>query len=308
VRSSSVADLAAALACLVAAVPLIGCGSDGSDGGPADMAPFHPTACNGAAALCDRRYDAVAYPTTHNAFSTVAGNFGAANQTYDMPRQLADGVRGLMLDTYYFLDEFNNRDTFLCHGLCQIGSQKLVDGLGQIRAFLDANRAEVVTIIFESYISAADSAAAFDRSDLRRYVVPHHAGEPWPTLRQLIERNQRLVVFSAGDATTSDPSSDWFLDEFTWCWENPYQNTTIDDFRCNANRGSTSNDLFVLNHFLEDVLPHKDQAEQANVDPGFTDHVHRCRTETGRFPNFPTVDFYEVGVLFAVTAALNGTP
>ncbi len=284
---------------LVAVATVAACG--GCDGGP-----FHPTACNGAAALCDRRYDQVAYPTTHNAFSTVAGNFGAANQTYDMPRQLADGIRGLMLDTYYFRDEFNQRDTFLCHHLCEIGSQKLVDGLGQLRAFLDDNRAEVLTIIFESYISAADSAAAFARSGLDRYVVHHSPGAPWPTLRQLIEADQRLVVFSAGAASTADPTSDWFLDEFTWCWENPYQNSTIADFRCNANRGQTTNDLFVLNHFLEDILPHKDQAEQANVNPGFAEHADRCRAETGRFPNFPTVDFYEIGDLFAVTAALNG--
>jgi hypothetical protein len=267
---------------------------------------FHPTACNGAAALCDRRYDQVAYPTTHNAFSTVAGNFGAANQTYDMPRQLADGIRGLMLDTHYFLDENNERDTFLCHGLCEIGSQKLVDGLAQIRRFLDEQRAEVVTIIFESYISAADSEAAFAHSGLDRYVAPHRAGAAWPTLRALIEANQRLVVFSAGDDSTRDPQSDWLLDEFTWCWENPYQNATVADFRCDANRGRMDNDLFVLNHFLEDLLPHKDQAEAANVNPGFIEHARSCEAATGRFPNFPTVDFYDVGDLFAVAADLNG--
>src|SRR5207244_924229 len=105
---------------------------------------------NGAAALCDRRFDQVSYPTTHNAYSTVAGNFGAPNQDYDMPRQLADGIRGLMLDAWYFDDDFGRQTTYLCHGLCQIGALPLRDGLKQIRQFFDGNRAEVIAFIFES--------------------------------------------------------------------------------------------------------------------------------------------------------------
>jgi hypothetical protein len=265
-------------------------------------APFHPTACNGAAALCDRRYDQVVYPTTHNSFSTVVGNFGAANQGPDMPTQLADGVRGLMLDAHYFTDDAGMQDTFLCHGVCEIGAQPLADGLAQIRAFLDAHRAEVVTIIFESYVSAADTERAFARAGLSRYLVPHAAGAPWPTLRELIERDQRLVVFtdSGGGAYA------WYLDEFTFCWENPYQNATPSDFRCNANRGAQTNDLFVLNHFLEAALPTLANAELVNFNPGFIDHAQTCQQQTGRLPNFPTVDFYEVGDLFAVARTLNG--
>lgn len=261
-----------------------------------DAGPFHPTTCNGAAALCDRRFDQVAYPTTHNAYSTVAGNFGAPNQDYDMPRQLADGVRGLMLDAYYF-----EGSTALCHGFCQIGSQPLVDGLRQIRQFLDQHRSEVLTFIFESYISAADMKAAFDAAGLGRYVLPHAPGAAWPTLREMIERDQRLVVF-----TDHDASFDWYLDEFTYCWENPYDNPTPADFACTANRGQPTNDLFVLNHFLEAALPMKSNAELVNHNPAFLDEARRCQTETGRLPNFVTVDWYNVGDLFAVVSALNG--
>src|SRR5256885_6330109 len=49
----------------VAAMMLGGCG-----GGP----------CNGKEPLCDRAFDQVTFPGTHNAYSTRAGNFGAANQ------------------------------------------------------------------------------------------------------------------------------------------------------------------------------------------------------------------------------------
>src|SRR5687767_15168907 len=66
------------------------------DGAPADAAP--QAACNGAAALCERRYDQVAYVTTHNAMSSQEDGFFGPNQFFGVARQLDDGVRGLMLD------------------------------------------------------------------------------------------------------------------------------------------------------------------------------------------------------------------
>ena len=39
--------------------------------------------CNGSRELCDRAFDAVAYPTTHNAMSNAEDGFGSApNQNY----------------------------------------------------------------------------------------------------------------------------------------------------------------------------------------------------------------------------------
>jgi hypothetical protein len=264
--------------------------------------PFHPTACNGAAELCDRRYDQAVYPTTHNAFSTVAGNFGAPNQTYDMPRQLADGIRGMMLDVHPYEDENDNPSVFLCHGPCIIGRQPLVEGLTQLRQFLEKNRSETLGLILENYVPADALNDAFNASGLARLVLPRAAGEPWPTLREMIERDQRVVVLT----DKGGGAYPWLLDEFATAWENPYQNATIDDFRCSVNRGQVTNDLFILNHFIESTVPLKSNAELANVEPGFLTHAQSCRTESGRLPNFVTVDYYEVGDLFGVVRDLNG--
>jgi hypothetical protein len=69
--------------------------------------------CNGSAALCDRRFDEVVYPTTHNAMAATDLGFLAANQTHDIARQLEDGVRGLMLDTHDYQGAPQ-----LCHEFC----------------------------------------------------------------------------------------------------------------------------------------------------------------------------------------------
>ena len=67
----------------------------------------------------------------------------------------------MMLDTY---DE--DGEPFLCHVFCALGSQPLVEGLGEIEAFLDDNPNEVLSIIFENYITNAETASAFEESGL----------------------------------------------------------------------------------------------------------------------------------------------
>lgn len=65
-------------------------------------APAQVATCNGHVALCDRAVDKVAFAATHNSMgsSTLTG-WLFANQDGDIPSQLATGVRGLLIDTYY---------------------------------------------------------------------------------------------------------------------------------------------------------------------------------------------------------------
>ena len=65
-------------------------------------APAQPvTACNGAAALCDRPLDEVVLPATHNSMSAPLPGWYSAEQETPIGRQLEDGIRGLLLDSHY---------------------------------------------------------------------------------------------------------------------------------------------------------------------------------------------------------------
>src|SRR4051812_32291061 len=57
--------------------------------------------CNGAAALCGRPLDAIALPATHNSMSAPLPGWFSSQQSRDIPGQLADGIRGLLVDTHY---------------------------------------------------------------------------------------------------------------------------------------------------------------------------------------------------------------
>ncbi|MDX2171257.1 MAG: hypothetical protein SF182_29580 [Deltaproteobacteria bacterium] len=258
--------------------------------------------CNGAQALCDRRYDAVSYPTTHNAMSNAEDGFLLPNQQLSVPHQLADGVRGLMLDTWYF-----EGATVLCHGgdifPCNVSGMKpLADGLAQIKTFLDQHPSEVVSIIFESYISEADTLAAFIASGALGYTHVQAAADPWPTLRQLIAADTRLVVFT----DRSESVLPWHHYVWDYAWETHYSFETPADFSCARNRGSAGNSLFILNHFLTQLVGSPALAEQVNHNPLFVDRAEQCEAEGGQLPNFVTVDHYQIGDLFAVVDQLNG--
>lgn len=256
--------------------------------------------CNGHEALCERRYDEVAYPVTHNAMSNAEDGWSLPNQNFNITRQLSEGVRGLMLDTYE-----EQGQLLLCHTVCFEGSQQpLVEGLGEIATFLEANRNEVASIILESYITHAQTAEAFDDSGLIDFVYAHEMGEPWPTLAELIEANTRLVVFQ-GEA--QDAEFPWLMFFDDHAWETPYSFETPDDFVCDpTDRGDPSNPLFLLNHFLTAPLGGKPEfAEMVNYNPLFIDRALQCQEEGDALPNFVAVDFYDIGDLFDVVDTLN---
>ncbi len=258
--------------------------------------------CNGFSDLCDRGFDEVAHPTTHNAMSNAEEGWLGPNQNLSITHQLEDGVRGLMLDSWYF-----GPQTVLCHGgdivPCDVAGMKpLADGLAEITDFLDTHPDEVVSIIFESYITEADTETAFVAADLLRYVHVQPAATAWPTLRELLEADTRLVVLT-DDGGASLP---WHHYVWAHAWETHFSFQAPGDFSCDINRGSMSNQLFILNHFLTNFIGSPALANMVNHNPLFVDRAQQCQSESGRLPNFVTVDFHDIGDLFAVVDVLNG--
>ena len=133
-----------------------------------------PPECNGSLDLCDRRYDEVVYPTTHNSMSNAEDGWTEPNQNRNLGHQLDDGVRAFMLDAHHWEGE-----ALLCHAICALGSIPLVDALDVFDEFLRTHRGEVITFIFESYVTADEMADAFAASGIDRRVHVQSPAEPW---------------------------------------------------------------------------------------------------------------------------------
>lgn len=261
-----------------------------NDGGPSEP-------CNGHPSLCSRRFNEVVYVTTHNAMANQAQGFAFPNQLMSLTTQMVDGVRGMMIDTHYWKGTVT-----LCHSECIAGNRPLLDGLVEIREFLAGNPREVMTLIFESYVSEADTRDVFEEAGLLDTLHAQVAGEPWPTLQEMIVSGRRLVVFTG----KSQGKVPWHHDTWDHCWETHWSVKDVSEFDCDPNRGSPDNPLFILNHFVTNPVALQSLASQANTNPGFSELAFQCWDESGSIPNFVTVDFYSIGDVFDVVDSLNG--
>lgn len=290
-------------------------------------------ACNGHEALCDRRFNEVVFPMTHNAMS--ASDYGWVWPHHDggLSIQLKAGVRALALDTHYgdtqedidrYLATFpstsrplvdrivkaadpQTRDPdnlFVCHNLCALGATPLEAAFADIRAFLDRNWNEVVVLILQDEVSPQDTAAAMQDSGLIRYVYTPSPDAEWPTLREMIEANTRLVVF----AERGGPPPDWYLHLWDYAEETSYNYRRPEDFTCAPNRGGTGKPLFLLNHWIARRAPDRVDAAFVNSYDVLLNRALTCAEERGHLPNFVAVDFYALGDLFRVVDTLNGIP
>lgn len=290
---------------VAATLLLAACGGSSSEAPtptptPAPEPTAEPTAtprqCEGSSALCDRRFDEVAWATTHNAYSNEEDGFIGPNQRYNVPRQLADGVRGLMLDVY-LVDGVVTQ----CHSLCDLGSRALADTLAEIATFLDENPDTIVSIIFESYVDGETVAAEFDAAGLTALAHVQDPDESWPTLAELLDAGSRLVVFTDRDGLARP----WYLPVWDHAFETHYSFEAPEDLDCAPNRGDTTNPLFIVNHFLTRGLGSPTFAEMVNYNPLLEDRVSECAEHNDAFPNFITVDFHDIGDVLKVTDAWN---
>jgi len=264
----------------------------------------------GSPDYCERPYNQLAQVCTHNAYSTEADGFliPTPNQTYGLTRQLDDGVRCLMLDTYAWED-----DLWLCHGICgEWGARPLVEGLAEVAAWLDANPREVVTFILEAYISEDQTRGALEDSGLWPRVYHHGAepGSPWPTVGEMLDADQRLVVFTDDGAANRE----WHLDWAAYGFETPYDDPT---FTCADNRGDPTaydHQIFVLNHYTLCTLGGCEENALVNNAYDFAyPRARQCWLENPdhnpfqQIPTFINVDHHHApdGEIFEVAAALN---
>ncbi|KAL5556989.1 hypothetical protein UlMin_039225 [Ulmus minor] len=243
--------------------------------------------------------------TTHNSFaeeglksSTGSDIISATNQNDSVTSQLTNGVRGFMLDMY----DFEN-DIWLCHsagGKCYkfTAFQPAINVLREIQKFLDANPSEIVTIFIEDYVTSPQGLMkVFNASGLNKYwfplsQMPKNGGD-WPKVDDMIQKNQRLIVFTSKSAKEASEGIAYL---WNYAVENQYGNGGMKSGSC-PNRAESSpmntktKSLIIQNYFPEN--PNVTAACAVNSAP-LIGMVKTCYEAAGkRWPNFIAVDFYQ---------------
>lgn len=195
-------------------------------------------------------------------------------------------------------------EVYLCHGFCELGALRMIPLLENIRAFLVANPNEVlIVIIQDESVPPGDIKTCFEQSGLIDFVYRGRVTPPWPTLQEMVGRDERVLVMAEHESE----GVPWLHAAFEVVQETPYRFKNPSEFSCRPNRGGTSGSLLLLNHWIE-TPPHPlpSNAEIVNAYDFLLARARQCERERGMIPNIIAVDFYRTGDLFAVVDTLNG--
>jgi hypothetical protein len=308
--------------------------------------------CNGHVELCDRSLDRVALAATHNSMSAPLPGWFSTQQDHPIPEQLRDGVRGLLIDTHYadrlpngrLRTELDNRSVrqdgvsqaqidaalrirdragfagkgergmYLCHSFCELGGTPLEPVLDELHRFLVANPGEVVVVVNQDYVTPKDFVGAVKDAKLDGLVYRGPVDGRWPTLREMIDSGQRLVLLAENHAGAAP----WYHLAYKHATqETPFSFSRVEQLTdpatfaatCREHRGPADAPLFLINHWITtDPVPLPSNATRVNAYDPLLARARKCQRVRGHFPNLIAVDFYGRGDVFRVVDTLNGVP
>ncbi|PIA46245.1 hypothetical protein AQUCO_01500037v1 [Aquilegia coerulea] len=183
-------------------------------------------------------------------------------------------------------------------GFVTLLEQPAINVLKEIQVFLEANPSEIVTIFIEDYVTAPQGLTkVFNAAGLRKYWFPVSRmpknGEDWPTVDDMVKKNQRLVVFTSKSAKEA---SEEIAFEWKYVVENQYGDGGLKAGSCPSRAESSpmntkSRSLVLVNYFPGS--PDLAQACRYNSAPLLT-MLTTCSGAAGkRWPNFIAVNFYK---------------
>ncbi|HEY7632526.1 MAG TPA: hypothetical protein VH817_17605 [Thermoleophilaceae bacterium] len=244
--------------------------------------------------------------------------FGSESKVHQVASQ--DGVSPQAVDAALRIRErlgFQGkgvRGMYLCHTFCELGATPLSDGLNAIHDFLATHPDDIVVVINQDYITPADFVKAIGDAGLTQYVFKDFDQKPLPTLRGMIDSNQRLVLMAENHAGAAP----WYRRAYMGLtMETPYtfqRNTALltspthQPASCEPNRGpATGAPFFLINHWIStDPIPLPSDAATVNKFGPLLRRARTCERIRHHVVNLLAVNFYKEGDVFRVVDTLNG--
>lgn len=281
--------------------------------------------CNGLSKLCDKRVNEIMFGTPHNANAALMNGYKILpNHIQTLEKAIKSGYRSINIDMAKCFENKNSLQ--LIHGLCVLDKRSPYHVFNHINNFLIHNPNEVIVIVIEIDFQRN---IRFPLSDIyailqtipglteRMYSHPDRFNPftsnrtSWPTLRELIQLDQRIILFTYnGESCYLNPTiicPIGFHDWFTYSGETQFELPKLGSIRnvsysCEITRGQNGRlDFIAMNHFLQipriGVTTH-----QLNQYSFLKQRINDCSAfNNNRTINMIIVDFWDKGnVLQAV--------
>lgn len=276
---------------------------------PFVTAEYDKTACNSSPSLCDKIYPSILHLGTHDSafVRTRENSFSAAgNQYFDVKTQLGAGIRLLQNQL-----QLEGSDIRLCHTACALfDAGVLEDYLKDVVDWLNEHPSEVLTLIYSNpdKVGPDRLTPIYEKVGLDKMSFLPVAGEQWPTLRQMIDNNTRVVTFLADSSVTGT----YILPQWQYVFETSFENFAPEDLTCARDRGPKQG-IGMINNFMyttinkqfEIYAPNDTFSETLNTEV-LEERLGRCKEEWGTEGGFVLVDFFDAGEPMAVVDRANG--
>ncbi len=322
---------------MLTAVLLSGCGSG---------AGSSRSACNGVSGLCSRRLDQVFFAATHNSFAaSEEPGWHFANQTYAIPRQLADGIRALLIDVHYGVSDPATgrvRTDFAAEGAeankvaRQVPPQALrvADqvaggvGLGRLQGtpalYLCHTLCELGAEPLGRELEAIKSFLDRNRDQVVMLILEDyppaaavteafaHAGlaRHVATLEPGAPLPTLGTLVSSGRrlivfAENHGGTPAWYMPAFTFIQDTPLGALHPGQLSCKRYRGQKASPLLLVNHWIPPFPPSPAVNAQIGRTAFLRPRIEQCERRLGARGAIVAVDFYQRTAVVKVVQALN---
>jgi len=277
----------------------------------ADEGWFLPEQPDGVIAQLDAGIRVFLIDSWYGQATTAPGVVATAPQNYEAALRSASAEYGadtvqaaLRLRDALLPTPVGPPTPYLCHGLCELGAVEWEPLMARVGQWMTAHPREVITFIIEDQVSPADTAKVFEQAGLVKYAYQPVAGQPWPTLRQMIDSGERMVVFM--ERHGGGARYPWLLSGFDWIGDTPFTARSVAQLSCEPNRGAPDNPLLLLNTWVNGFHALVSNAIRVNSYDTLWPYVTKCQARRGRVANFVAVNYYDRGDLLKVVDQLNG--
>jgi hypothetical protein len=303
--------------------------------------------CNGSFGLCDVRLNEAVFAGTHNSFSAAdSPGWFIANQRRAIGRQLEDGVRLLLIDAHWGVENADGkvRTDFESEGrsrnkVAKAMPPEVLASAERLAGRLGAGSGEGERDLWLCHtVCELGATRMVDSLEEIRKFLDENRGEvvilfiePYvrpAEIAKVFERSglDRYVVTLARDEPLptlgqlvrrnrrvvvftekdADGTVPWYLDGFSFVQDTPLGATKVGQLSCKRERGDADSPLAMLNHWADVFPPRRGANVPFQRRQVIVDRAHRCARKLGVTVNLIPVDHYDVGDLIPAVEELNG--